>query len=158
MITMYYCKLAHMQVSVVVIIWSLSPILMSLVDYIFYSNPLSTYNVVGIIFISMSIIILCANSQIGHFSLPGLQPMSSNQAPNNTFKMEMPSLIPIMFSIVTPIAFTAISILAKHLTSEVRRNKFNTNSLVFTGSLISNTPILITAIYLGYSDQTVNIF
>ena len=60
----------------------------------------------------------------------------------------MPKWIPVVFAIITPLSFTAYSILTKHLSSE--KVGFNINRIISSVYLIVNALILMIAIPFWY--------
>ena len=60
----------------------------------------------------------------------------------------MPAIVPVIFGVITPIAFTLNGILTKHLTIPGGlEHKFEATSLAFSAYLIVNLIVLIVAIW-----------
>ena len=106
--TMYFANKAGVNVGIITTIWSLNPLFMATADFFIFGQPLKHYHYQGLISILICSVVI---------SLSGM----ANAAPvisNGKIEPTVPTWIPVLFGIVTPVSFTMSGIMTKHLSSE----------------------------------------
>lgn len=64
MLTMYCAKLAQINVGVIITIWSINPLFMALLDYLFFGQKLQYYHVIGTVAIVICTVVISLSGVI----------------------------------------------------------------------------------------------
>jgi drug/metabolite transporter (DMT)-like permease len=133
---MYFSNRAGVNVGIITTIWSLNPLFVAIADYFIFGQPLKHYHYQGLFSILVCSVIISLSGMVN----------ATTQAGHETGEVSkrVPTWIPVIFGIVTPIAFTVSGMLTKHLSSE--RVGFDISTLAFTCYLVVNVVVLIIAI------------
>lgn len=139
---MYFSNLAGVNVGVITTIWSLNPIFLAIADYFINKQKLKYYHSIGLI----SIICCCVAIN--------LSDVFKSSAPNKVSQSNQSQVwVPVIFGILTAMAFTSNGMLTKHLTSP--RINFNASTISYSAYLAINVIVIIAAIpywlYFGFS-------
>ena len=138
MLTMFTAKLAGVNVGVIITIWSINPLFMALLDYLFFGQKLKYYHVIGTISIVICTIVI---------SLSGVVLGSGEEEAEVAVAVVEPAIatwIPALFGVCTPIFFSINGVLTKSLTKE--SIGFDATNISFTAYLIVNILLLFGAI------------
>ena len=133
MLTMYTAKLAQVNVGVILTIWSINPLFMALLDYIFFNQSLRYYHIIGTISIVFCTVLI---------SLSGF--MFKERELLIDEGVILPTWVPAIFGVVTPVFFSINGVLTKHLTSE--KVGFNPTKISFSSYVYVNLALLFVAV------------
>lgn len=131
-LTMYFSALANVNAGLITTIWSVNPVFMAIMDRICFARKFQTYHMVGTLFIVVCTVIL---------SLSGADKAEEAVM---VVKDVLPTWIPVLFGVVTPVFFTISGYLTKNLTED--RIGFDPSTLSFSAYFGVNTLILIFAL------------
>lgn len=132
---MIFAAKAHINAGVIITIWSVNPLFMAICDKIFFNQSLRYFHFLGMFSIVICTIVISlsgmVNSKTTDASVVGLAP-------------SIPTWVPVIFGIITPMTFCSNGILTKHLTQP--RIGFNPSRMSFNVYFIVNILVLIYAI------------
>lgn len=150
-VTMWFANLAHVNVGVITVIWSVLPLFLAIADYCIFDQKLKYYH-----FIGMFLIIVCTVLiSLQRFIVPS-EPTSeqaSTSISNNTNQVTMAPIVPVIFGILTPIVFTVNGILIRKLTSVEHGFNFNASDMSMSGYFFVNLLILIFSVFFWQSHE-----
>ena len=132
-LTMYFSALANVNAGLITTIWSVNPVFMALMDRICFGQKLQTYHLIGTLFIVICTVILSVS---GASKAEELVVVVKRDI--------LPTWIPVLFGVVTPIFFTISGYLTKQLCDS--KVGFNPSTLSFSSYFGVNSLILIFAL------------
>lgn len=133
-LTMYFSALANVNAGLITTIWSVNPVFMALMDRICFGQKLQTYHLIGTLFIVICTVILSVS---GASKAEELVVVVKRDI--------LPTWIPVLFGVVTPIFFTISGYLTKQLCDS--NVGFNPSTLSFSSYFGVNSLILIFALF-----------
>ena len=134
-LTMYFANRANINVGLITTIWSVNPLFLAFMDSLIFGQKLQYFHHIGMIAIVICTIAL---------SLSGVISPKTETAEVDLSNL-LPTWIPVLFGIITPMAFTANGMIIKSLTSE--RMGFNPSNLSFGAYFIVNCIVMVGAVY-----------
>ena len=143
-LTMYFSALANMNVGLITTLWSVNPLFMALMDRIMFSEKMMAYHVFGMIFIVICTVMLSLSGVVDPKEPVEVEVIITNDEVLVEDKPLMASWVPVLFGIITPIAFTANGMLTKHLSKH--QANFNASTISFSSYLVVNIVVMIFAI------------
>ena len=139
LLTIYFAVAADLNAGVITTIWSVTPFFVALADFMVFGVRLKTYHIVGIALVVLSTIMLSLMKIIDpDFSEDVDTPVTE------TGKQIVPTIVPVLFGILTPVFFSMYGMVFKHFTSD--RIGFKHYNLIFSTVIFVNTIILLTVI------------
>ena len=148
---MWFAALANINVGLITVIWSINPLYMAAVDYFLFKTKLKSFHLVGTILIVACTVLLSlkpvlVKEEPGVESTETHKPVIS-EAPKIVEEGKfLPSWMPVLFGILTPITFCTNSVMLRFLTGESRGIGFNGTTLSMSAIFCVNVLILIFAI------------
>ena len=133
--TVYYAMAAGLNIGVITAIWSVTPFFMALGDKIFYNTPLSTPNLIGMVFIVASTVILSLIKILD----PEFAAQTDALKTQHIYLVE--TYIPVLFGVAVPLVMAGRVMLIKNLCSPIIG--FKDNRLAFNSILVVNLVVLI---------------
>ena len=103
--------MAGINVGVIIVIWSINPLMISFCDRLIYKTHLKYYHYIGLIFIMVCTIIIAL---LGGDKTPKTEIKAIATLEK---KEKCPAWIPVVFGIVTPIMFSINGMFTKHVVS-----------------------------------------
>lgn len=101
-LTMYFSALANVNVGLITTIWSVNPVFMAIMDRFCFGQKLQTYHLIGTLFIVICTVILSVSGA------------SKTEEFVEVVKRDiLPTWVPVLFGVVTPIFFTISGYLTK---------------------------------------------
>lgn len=147
-LTMWFAGLARINVGVITTIWAVNPLFMAIIDSIIFKQKLLYYHYIGMFSIVACTLII----SVSRLFEKDKTSFSEKEEISNI----LPSWIPALFGILTPVCFTASGILSKHLTGP--RINFKASTLSFTSYLIVNIFIAIGAVIYWVHTNTFSFY
>lgn len=164
-LTMWFAALADINVGVITVIWSVNPLFMAIMDWIIYKVSLECYHLAGTLaIVACTIILSLAGVLMPAHEQPKLEQDELLEVNPHSAKvmfsrdrLKMPTWVPVLFGVLTPVFFTINGMLTKHLTghrrkgakpltSEEKRRVFAPDNLSFTSYIVVNIIVLVAAI------------
>lgn len=137
-VTMYFATAASINVGVITVIWSITPLLMALADRIIYKFHLKYYHFIGMISMMVCTIFIAL---MGTDKSPKVE---IKEIQLYEKKEKCPAWIPVLFGLVTPCVFTTMGMFTKKVLSpEVG---FDPTNISFSSFAIVNFIVLFAAI------------
>jgi len=107
LLTIYFAVAADVNVGVITTIWSICPFFLALADYLMFKVRLSSHHYIGITLIVISTILISLIKVIDpEFKVETALPSQAT----------VPTIIPVLFGLLTPVFFTTFGMTLKHLT------------------------------------------
>ena len=138
-LTMYFSALAKVNVGLITTIWSVNPLFIAIMDFIIFKQQLRYFHLLGMVAIVVCTVLLSISGVI----MPKT-PINGGDAIEEPIEKVMPTWVPVIFGVVTPMCFTANGMLVKHLTGP--KMGFDASILSFSSYLVVNLIIVIVAI------------
>lgn len=135
---MIYAARANINVGVIITIWSVNPLFMAICDKLIFGQELRYFHTLGMLAIVICTVVI---------SLAGMgsdKHVSSHTEATLNVEPTVPTWVPVLFGVVTPMTFCTNGILTKHITSP--RVGFDPSRLSFNVYFLVNLLILIYAI------------
>lgn len=140
-------------------IWAVNPLFMAVADYLIYSQNLRWFHLVGTVSIVACAVLLSLANVIDPIKPKGNEVKKAEVSINPKLKKgsALPSWIPVIFGVLTPVFFTTSGILTKHLTGTRREGEplpskeekdrfFDASNISFSSYIVVNIVILCAAI------------
>ena len=164
--TMFFATLTKINAGIITTIWCVNPLLMAITDWCFFGIRLEYYHYIGMFAIVACTVILSLNGVFKNEEPVPIEEESpvipsipiETYPEQRLFKIKMPTVVAVLFSLATPLAFTTNGILTKHLTNK-ELNPFNPDNLSFSSYAATNIVVLIAAIpYWVYVSFSLRLF
>lgn len=101
-----------MNIGIITVLWSLTPLMVAVMEYFVYSFTLKFNYIVGMCFMVLSAITLSLNN----FLYVEPEKPAEQEVASATPENVIPSWIPVIFAVVTPMFFTGRLVLVRRLT------------------------------------------
>jgi multidrug transporter EmrE-like cation transporter len=137
-VTLFFANKANINVGLITTIWSVNPLFMAIMDSIMFHQKLQYYHHIGMVAIVACTVVLSLSGVVS----------PKEPSDSSLFNMEvaeiLPTWVPVIFGVITPMSFTANGMIVKTLTKpEVG---FNPSVLSYSAYLVVNLVVLIGAI------------
>ena len=134
-VTMYLSNQAGINVGIITTIWTVFPLYTALADKVMFNTKMEYYHWVGLTSMLICSLLISAQGIIDQMKI----------GQTKVVVHKLPTWIPVIMGVLTPMTFTIVAILTKYLTSpEVG---FNATHLSFSTYTVSNGIVLIIAIF-----------
>ena len=146
---MWFAALANINVGLITVIWSINPLYMAAVDYFLFKTKLKTFHLVGTILIVACTVLLSLKPILVPIEpgAAGAKKEVVSEAPKIVKDGELlPTWMPVLFGILTPITFCSNGVMLRYLTSEQRGIGFDGSTISMTSIFCVNVLILVFAI------------
>lgn len=148
---MWFAGLAKINVGLITVIWNINPLYMAAVDYLLFNNKMKYFHVVGTSMIIICSVLLSLKSyfvtEMPSDGVPKPAVVEESEAPKIVEDGQvLPTWIPVLFGILTPVCFCSISTLLRFLTDESKGYNFNSATVSMSGAFATNLIIIIIAI------------
>lgn len=147
--TIHFSLEANINPFTTIAFWCLTPILVALLEKLIFAQGPEVIQVVGIIFICICVLLLSIRDMVLtsktatlFWKMPDLQELKNKDFDATSVVMVegVPAIVPIVFAILTPIAFSCQASMMKHLVQE--RVGFDVCVLSFTSQFVISLVIL----------------
>jgi drug/metabolite transporter (DMT)-like permease len=136
--TMIFAGKAHINVGIIVTIWSVNPMFVAVADYFVNGQKLQYFHILGMSSMVVCSVLISLNSIVNKTEVADTSDTALDEAPT------VPVWVPILFGLLTPVCFTTNGLLTKHLTNTVG---FNPSRLCFNSYFIVNLLVAIVAVF-----------
>lgn len=137
---MWMAHLAEMNVGIITVLWSITPLMVSIGEYFIYKHALKFNYLIGMLLMVLSAVVLSFNTLLNNSKNNGTGQKGEHVA-------ALSSYVPVLFALITPLCFTSRVLLIRKMTNKQFGVCFNTTTLTMTVFLIDNVLFLVVAIF-----------
>lgn len=154
---MWTAHLANLNVGVIAVIWSITPLLQAFFDYVLFRYKMKINLWIGMILM----IIACALLSLQRIIMKPAASQSNN-AVNGQGMIEnenvLPTWIPVLFGLLAPCSFASGNIIIRYITMKEKGIEFKTIQLSTNPYIIINTLGLIVGAFIWTAPSKVHTF